>query len=259
MHEHDAKLWLRTTKILMRQIALVNATPEGKIDLPSVLKCLEMVENQCGEVGLDVAATMARESRFAIGAVQDAGNKAVLGELEALHSAIEGELKSILFLRVRSEFTKYYKDDQPFGPDVADKFPSSIKDIEEGSKALACGLGTATVFHMMRIMEVGLKALAAALGISYAPSWEAYIRQIDARITAKHKTKGIKWKRDEPYFRDVLGDLQAVKIAWRNPTMHIVRQYDQEEAEDVYRTVKRFMIRLSERFPERSRPRKRPS
>lgn len=111
-------------------------------------------------------------------------------------------------------------------------------------------MGTACVFHMMRVMEVGLKALAKALGIPYAPSWESYLRQIDNRISAKHKTKGIKWKRDEAMFRNLHGDLQAIKIAWRNPTMHIVRSYSPEEAEDVYRAVRTFMKHLSKKFSE---------
>src|SRR5690606_26266986 len=134
--------------------------------------------------------------------------------------------------------------------DVAVKFAKANRDIEHGAKALACGLGTAAVFHMMRVMEHGLKVLAKGLGIPYAPSWESYLSQIETRIKTKHKAKGVAWKRDEPFFRDILGDLQAVKIAWRNPTMHIVRHYDQDEGDDVFRAVKRFMNRLAERFSE---------
>ena len=92
--------------------------------------------------------------------------------------------------------------------------------------------------------------MSSALGIPYAPSWESHLKQIEASITAKHKTKGIKWKRDEAYFRDISGDLMAVKIAWRNPTMHIFRHYDQDEAEDVFRAVRTFMNRLAQRFSE---------
>ena len=51
-------------------------------------------------------------------------------------------------------------------------------------------------------------------------------------------------------FRNLAGDLQVVKIAWRNPTMHIVRSYSPEEAEDVFRAVRTFIKRLSERFSE---------
>ena len=102
----------------------------------------------------------------------------------------------------------------------------------------------------MRVMEVGLKALAKDLKIPYAPSWESYIKQIEAKITEKHSNKSKSWKAIEPFYREVLGNLTSIKIAWRNPTMHIVRNYSPQEAEDVFRTVRRFMKRLSERLSQ---------
>ncbi len=100
----------------------------------------------------------------------------------------------------------------------------------------------------MRVMEEGLKALAKLLGIPYAPSWESYISQISDKIETKHKKKGVKWKKDEPFFKEILGTLVAVKIAWRNPTMHIVRTYQPDEAEDVFRAVRTFMQKLADRI-----------
>jgi hypothetical protein len=60
----------------------------------------------------------------------------------------------------------------------------------------------------------------------------------------------VRWKRDEAFFRDIAGDLTVIKIAWRNPTMHIVRHYTNEEAEEVFRAVRTFMRRLATRFVE---------
>jgi hypothetical protein len=249
MREHNAKTWLRTTKMLIRQISLTERA-SNPVDLAQVVDTLGRVADQCNEIGMPVSAVMAVELQEVLPKIKGLQNTMIVRELESLHNAIEGELKSILFLRVSPEFSKYYSTPQPFGPEVADRFPSAIQDIEQGAKVLAYGAGTATVFHMMRIMEVGLRSLAGALKIPYAPSWESYLIQIEKKITAKHRTKGIQWKRDEPFFRDVAGDLQMVKIAWRNPTMHIVRHYNQDEAEDVFRGVKRFMNRLAEKLSE---------
>lgn len=250
MREHNAKLWLRTTKQILRTIALVRVTEEGKLNLKNVAGVFEAAAKQCGENGLSVSEVMALESHLVLSKSTTMLNSLVIDELEGLHSTIEGELRSILFLRIGPEFAKYYREKQLFGEIVPDKFPSAIQDIEHGGKALAAGLGTAAVFHMMRVMEVVLKSLAKALKIPYAPSWESYLTQIEKKITAKHKTKTINWKKEEPYFRDILGDLQMVKMAWRNPTMHIVRQYEQDEAEDIFRGVRRFVMRMSERFGE---------
>jgi hypothetical protein len=84
-----------------------------------------------------------------------------------------------------------------FGKEVNDRFPMAIDDIEEAGKCLALGRATACVLHAMRIIEVGLRALAKALNIPFAPSWKSYLNQISSRIAEKHKNKTSKWKRDE--------------------------------------------------------------
>jgi hypothetical protein len=171
-------------------------------------------------------------------------------DLENLRDRILDQLGSRYFLFVKASRLDYYVKPELFGPDVAMKFLAANDDIEEAGKCLAVGQGTAAVMHLMRVVEVGLKYLAAQLSIPYAPSWESYLKQIEARITAKHKTKGIKWKRDEAFFRDVSGDLMTVKQAWRNPTMHVVRKYSAEEAEEIFKASRRLMQRLAERLPK---------
>ena len=46
-------------------------------------------------------------------------------------------------------------------------------------------------------------------------------------------------------FRDLAGDLELVKIAWRNPTMHIARKYTPDEAEEIFRGTRTFMKHLA--------------
>ena len=107
----------------------------------------------------------------------------------------------------------------------------------------------------MRVMEVALKVIGRDLGIPYAPSWEAYIRQIDAKISEKHAQKAPAWKRKEPFYKEVLGDLVAVKVAWRNPTMHIVNEYGTDKATTIYNAVMALMQRLADKgLKERGRP-----
>ncbi len=164
-----------------------------------------------------------------------------------MHS-LGNELTSRLFLAIEPERASYYTAAQLFGGLVSDVFPDAITDIEEAGKCLALGRATAAVFHLMRIMEVGLREFAVLLGVPYAPSWESYITQIGTKIQEKHKRKGVRWKKDEPFFRDAMGDLMAIKLAWRNPTMHVRRTYSPEEAEQILGAVRAFMQRMAERL-----------
>jgi hypothetical protein len=169
--------------------------------------------------------------------------------ISEINGRLEEELEE-LFVFCIQENAKFFEPSTPlFGVTVHHRVPGATIDIEEAGKCLALRRGTATVFHLMRVMEMLLKQLAKMLGVEYAPSWEAYIRKISDSINAKHRAKCVDWKADEPFFRDVLGDLESVKIAWRNPTMHIVNHYTPDQAEDVFRAVRGFAKRIAERLP----------
>ena len=175
--------------------------------------------------------------------------------LNDIDARLRDELSLATVLVIKPERRKYFNTSSAmFGDEVADKLPGAISDIEDAGKCLACGQGTATVFHSMRVMEAALKSLGILLGIPYAPSWEAYITQIETKINEKHKRKSVKWKRDEAFFREILGNLQTIKISWRNPTMHIVRRYSEDEAEEIFTAVRSFVKRLAPRLPDPPNP-----
>ncbi|MGO8801713.1 hypothetical protein [Candidatus Binatus sp.] len=213
----------------------------------ATLFLLRDVRQRCLAMGLRVTAQALQETETQIGYGALTWGR-FIPRAEETVNILRHELSTILLLGVDPDKEKYFKEIQPFGAVVASAFPQAATDIEEAAKCFALDRGTATVFHLMRVMEEGLKALAKLLGIPYAPSWESYISQISDKIETKHKKKGVKWKKDEPFFKEILGTLVAVKIAWRNPTMHIVRTYQPDEAEDVFRAVRTFMQKLADRI-----------
>src|SRR5271170_1621727 len=48
--------------------------------------------------------------------------------------------------------------------------------------------------------------------------------------------------------------LDAVRVAWRNTTMHVENKYTQEEAENIFIAVKGFMKKLASRCDENGDP-----
>ncbi len=164
------------------------------------------------------------------------------------NQTLRDELDDVILLALASEEDRgLYRPKQPlFGDDVFDRFPVAIDDIAEAGKCLALERGTAAVFHLMRVMEAGLKALGAELGIVYAPSWESYIRQLNSLLDSSNYDKLTpEQKSKRPFYQDVLGDLTSIKGAWRNPTMHIVRSYDAKQARTVFEAVKALMQHLA--------------
>jgi hypothetical protein len=99
-------------------------------------------------------------------------------------------------------------------------------------------------------MEAGLMVLAKQLGKPYAPSWESFLRQIGAQLELDWKDKTPDWKKDEGFYREAAAHLSAVKFAFRNPTMHIVKQYSPDSAEEIYNSVRVFIRHVATKLSE---------
>lgn len=246
MLEHYATRWFSIAQLMHAfQLPAIDETYRED-ERGDDTKALESLAKECRALGLTLSCKAIRRLEARLSDETFSRNDFGAG-IKEIETRIKDELEDILFFYVPKERRHYYTNRLLFGSEAENAFPGASFDIEECGKCLALGRGTTCVFHLMRIMEILLKDLGKKLRIPYAPSWESYLSQIEKRISAKHRTKGIQWKRDEPYYTDLLGDLRAVKIAWRNPTMHVRRNYALEEAEDVFRAVRTFARRLSSR------------
>ena len=106
----------------------------------------------------------------------------------------------------------------------------------------------------MRVVEVGLDALAKRLRIPRQKNWGDYLRRITESLDGKKKPLP-KWvKRTESFFRDSAMIIARIKDKWRNPCVHrINKHYSPNQAEDVFNEVKKLMIHLSTKLKQRRR------
>jgi hypothetical protein len=227
--------------------AAANGEPIEFQNAPVWRADLDVVILQLGEMGLRGPRKAAERVRaiFEPGPDKDIGELMMhLGDLERrFKDELDGQL--FLFLNT-SERDHYEVNTPPFGMVVFDRFPIAIDDVAEASRCLALERGTAAVFHLMRVMESGLRALGRELGIPYAPSWDSYITQLDNLLSGKkYDTLTSDQKAKRPFYQAVLGDLISIKSAWRNPTMHIVSSYDVPQATRIFEAVKGLMQHLA--------------
>jgi hypothetical protein len=129
----------------------------------------------------------------------------------------------------------------------------TLNDIEEAGKCLALNRNTACVFHLMRVMEVGLRALGASLhdpriDPKRNPTWDAILKKGDEELLKPLAQRAAEWQTDEAFFSTAHASLRAVKDAWRNPTMHVERIYDDEAALEVWNAVRGFMRHLASKL-----------
>lgn len=216
-----------------------DAEPGRRSGYEQLRALLPAVITNCDSLG----CTSARAHAERIAAWLEADELAnVPTAVDELIVRLTDDLGNQWFLHVRGEFVLLYGSPEPFGPLVSAQFPSAIIDLEEAAKCLALGRATACVFHLMRASEVGIKATLRVLNITQVyPTWGAYIGAIKDAIRGHP---------DEAFFREIVGDLESIKLAWRDPSMHVERTYTIEQAHGIYRAVGIFIGTLATKVGE---------
>lgn len=149
--------------------------------------------------------------------------KSFEGMIEQCYKRLYDELGLLHIFGLDAKHSEYFEGVN-FGAEVSDKFPSDLAyEIDEANKCLAFDRSTAAVFHLMRAMEIGLVAVRRCLGIpeSQKPAdrnWGVIIKLINSEVSQKAFCNK---SNDKPFFQEVHASLDAIKTAWRNPTMHV--------------------------------------
>jgi hypothetical protein len=169
--------------------------------------------------------------------------------IEQLINSLALELNGRKFYGPLRKYEQYFEQPKLFGDEVFTKFSSANNDIFEAGTCLALERGTACVMHLMRVVEAGLKALAKALGVGVQNDWGAYLREVDGELGKRIKASG-KRTADEQFYAEARVTIDGIRIAWRNPTMHIENNYSPERAEGMLIAVRSLMQHLATRLSE---------
>lgn len=173
---------------------------------------------------------------------------------EALNR-IEDECRERLMLMVEPKYIDYIEDPQFFDSPgkhanrVSVQFPSAAEDIAESGICLALGRSTACVMHLSRVLEVGLQALANAVGVTKQNDWGRYLKLIDDELTNRIKAAGARTP-DEQFYAEARASFDDMRRAWRNPTMHVDKVYSSARAEEILISVRSFMRHLAMKVHE---------
>lgn len=164
---------------------------------------------------------------------------------------LRDELDSIWFMHITGEKVELYNGKDLFGVEVSNKFPLTVSEIEEAGKSLSVKRSTSCVFHLMRVLEIGLTSLAKYFNVSFERrNWENIINDIEAKIKNIGPSTGSDWKQDEQFYSEVAIDFRYFKNAWRNHVMHVRNSYSEESAMEIFNHVRSFMQHLATRHAE---------
>jgi hypothetical protein len=216
-------------------------TREDKLD-PAGSTGLSIFENiveQCTAIGLTVSAKCASGMTDLMKAGSTFGQ--AMDQLAMLEKTIKYEMEDKLFMYIPPDRAELYNSKEIFGTEVNSKFPEIQFDAVEAGNCYACGRGTAVVFHLMRIMEVGVQRLGDKLGVSLVAekNWQNILDEINKKISGLPKDPA------RVELSAAAASLYAVKLAWRNEVMHPKDTYTLEEADNLIRQVRILMQQLA--------------
>jgi hypothetical protein len=218
---------------------------------------LEILETKVTKILSDRMLRLAREKKEVL------NWKTIFEMMTDLDNRLRDELTLHKIFVLEESKARYFSSDAPqFGAEVSSKFVSAAFEIDEAAKCLALSRSTASVFHLMRLMEIGIRAVARCLDVPDPTkpaerNWGYILKSIKDELDARGGSSPKRtWSaaHDKEFFHSAYVSLDAVRVAWRNPTMHIENKYTDDEGAHIFLAVKGFMTKLASRCDENGEP-----
>jgi hypothetical protein len=164
------------------------------------------------------------------------------------HKFVQFDPRRIRYLTTVEEFVQ----NPLFGDAVAKNFSSAMKDARDAGICYAAYRNTACVFHCMRVVERGLRALANELQIKFPvpfeyQEWHSMIDAIESAIRKLEQQPRSAAKAETlKFYAKASFQFFYFKNAWRNHVAHAREDYSDEEATMVLEHTGDFMRYLAD-------------
>jgi hypothetical protein len=195
--------------------------------------------------------TFALKLRFSISMVEYTNEIKVLGE------ALKHDLSECHFYHYPRAKLDVLMKFYPSWKAIKTAFPLVESDALCATDCYALGHNTASVFHIMRVAEHGLRAVAKERKLVMPrnkpidwSTWQEVIRELGNEMTkiGQKASPGSAKDNALSFYSGALSDLNAFKDEYRNQVMHVRKEYDEHQALRALVKVHAFMERVAERM-----------
>jgi len=185
-------------------------------------------------------------------------------EMQHIQDALRKDLDQRAYVYIVPSRVSYLLKDHLFGEPVSKAFPKAIYDMCQAGNCFAVDANTATIFHLMRVAEHGLRALAydRRIKVPKKPfdlaTWDEIIRKLEgAEEDIRNYPTSHAREAQYRFYHGAMMDARSFKNIWRNPYMHtragLNEDDDRREAERIMARVREFMQILATVFAKRKR------
>lgn len=171
----------------------------------------------------------------------------LMSRLNVLRETIEDGLKFQKVYRYPDDKGAVFENWKQDWDLVLQAFPECKNDIVASVDLWALQHNTATVFHLMRVLEVGLGAFAQNVGVVYSTqNWYNLINEVEKAIRQEgNQQKSPEKEKRMQFLSEAAKEFSYFKDGWRNYVSHKKCVYDEHQAKSVMEHVRCFMITLA--------------
>ena len=226
---------------------------------------LARVKYECEALQLPIALTRVGRLTMLFSPNATSTYGSLAHEIDELFNAIEIDASDQYFCHYQSSRLPFLLRMEADWQAVFAAFKSSKNEIAAGIDCYALGHNTACIFHMARVGEMGLRAIAQERGVKGLKgkkgvlipiewgTWgqvfgaiEPTIREIRQKPNGPAKDKALK------FYETILSDLHAIQVLYRDQTMHLRETYDDNQAQSAMFRVRELMTTLASKITEDS-------
>lgn len=261
--ELDAPLFFRTVEEINRLTAIAERDLTGADEPASaevrvrMAQTISSMRDHLALMGAQSAWVAA--NRFAEQLLNDAV-ALKYGELRAplrdIKSRFDDHLQFIKLFVVRGEQIPLLGSAlELLGEDTVSRFRSVTFDCEEAAKCILVLRPTAAVFHSMRMLEIGIRALAKRLNVENPlkpaqRNCSTILNSIKGKIESEFPSAQRTGGSEGAFLEKIYATLDAVKNPWRNETMHVEGVYQDNEARHILANTIALLQMLASGFDE---------
>ena len=177
--------------------------------------------------------------------------------LESCIKIIENEADQRLCYIVQKNKSDFLQEEGQRWLPIGEEFPSINSEAKSALFCYVVSENTACIFHLMRIAEIGLRALARERRVKIPKKpldwteWQEILTHLGKKVDEIAKKKrGPAKDAALMFYQGALGEFSAFKDTYRNMVMHVRKSYDEHEAASALLHVREFMGRLGAKLGE---------
>lgn len=206
---------------------------------------------------LDLRSTNHRVSTFEMKLRFNIKGDDYINEIKVLREALKHDLSECMFYHYPREKVSVLKKHNKDWKQIAEAFPPVHSKSAAAYDCYGLGHNTASVFHIMRAAEHGLRAVAKERRIQLPrnkhidwATWQEVITELGNEVTRIGTKASAGTAKDNAlsFYSGAIADLNAFKDEYRNQVMHVRKEYDEHQALRALIKVHAFLERISEKM-----------